>query len=93
MVDKAKNRRMGNYCVGGGHMANCETNSLTRGVTMHHFPKDKTLRKSGLSLSEFNGKISSHRSQRCYALYTLMKSVSKASLFCLLLPRVVRLFI
>ena len=46
MADKAKNRRRGNYCVASGpNMANCESNSLTPGVTMHHFPKNKTSRK------------------------------------------------
>ena len=93
MEDKAKNKRRGNYCVASGpNMASCESNSLTPGVTMHYFPKDEIDGRRGLSLSEFTGKISSHRSQRRYALYTSTKSVSKARLFCLLLPKVVRPF-
>ena len=46
MADKPKNKRRGNCCVASGpNMANCESDSLTPGVTMHYFPKDKTLRK------------------------------------------------
>ena len=48
--------------------------------------------RSGLSLSEFTGKISSHRSQLRYALYTLTRSVLKASLLFLLLPTLARPF-
>ena len=47
MADKAKKKAKGNYCVAGGpNMTNnCENNSLTPGISMHYFPKDKTLQK------------------------------------------------
>lgn len=93
MADKAKKKARGNYCVAGAPIwlivkiirwlreFQCITSRTT-----------KLYGRNGLCLSEFIGKISSHRSQRRYAQYTSTKSVSKAKLFRSRLPKLVRLF-
>ena len=93
MADKAKKKARGNYCVAVVPIwLIVKIIRWLREFQCITSRKTELYGRNGLCLSEFIGKISSHRNQRRYALYTSTKSVSKASLFRSRLPKLVRLF-
>ena len=77
--EKRLSRRLGcSYGAVRSKAANCDVGNCSDDSSFNAL---LLYGRSGLSLSEFTGKISSNLSQRRYALYTSTKSVSKAQAY------------